>query len=80
MTTTEFPQGRRVRFTADTLGTIDPAATRVGARFTEHLVSRGDEGAVVIPPGTMPEGWLAVTPDDYPDEYVPVHPSMIEAL
>lgn len=73
----QFTEGQRVRFTANALGTIDPARDgRVG--FTEHVVSTGDMGVVLANMGAMPEGWLRVKPDAYPNEYVPVHPDMIE--
>lgn len=65
--------GTRVRFLSDALGVIDPS--QPGMKFTEHVVSNGDEGAVLA--ATMPDGWLAVEPDNHPNMYVPVHPSMI---
>ena len=77
MTDTPFTEGQRVRFTANALGTIDPAGARVA--FTEHTVSEGDTGVILASMGAMPEGWLRVKPDAYPDEFVPVHPGMIEA-
>lgn len=70
--------GTRVRFLGDQLGTIDPTAARIA--FTEHTVGLGDEGEVISYPGTMPSGWLAVRPDAFPEEYVPVHPDMVEAV
>jgi hypothetical protein len=71
-----YRQGDRVRFTAEQLGTIDPAADRPG--FAELMVNRGELGTVAVQPGVMPDGWLAVTPDADERLYVPVHPSMIE--
>lgn len=73
-----YTQGQRVRFTAENLGTVDPALP--GVQMTEHVVNAGELGTVLVPPGSMPEGWLAVTADSYPLEYVPVHPGMIEPL
>ncbi len=81
MTTTEhvYKAGERVRFTANALGTIDPAAPgRVC--FTEHTVGNGDTGAVLPGRPAMPEGWLRIEPDAFPGEYVPVHPDMIVPL
>ncbi len=73
----DTPQpGARVKFTADSLGTLEPGFLR----FTDHVVGEGDEGEVMTYDGQMPDGWIAVKPDAYPDEYVPVHPSMIESL
>ncbi|HVE35383.1 MAG TPA: hypothetical protein VNC18_17590 [Gemmatimonadaceae bacterium] len=68
-----------MRFTANALGTIDPAS---GGRvaFTEHTVGEGDTGIILANMGAMPEGWLRVKPDAYPSEFVPVHPGMIEAV
>lgn len=75
----EFKQGDRVRFTADQLGTIRKDGSG-GTKFTEVVVQAGDLGTVEIAPGTMPDGWLAVTPDVDESLYVPVHPFMVERV
>ena len=72
----DYKPGDRVRFTSEALGTLEAGYTK----FTEHVVGNGDEGEVMTYPGQMPDGWIAVKPDDYPNEYVPVHPSMIEPV
>ncbi len=70
-----FQVGTRVRFTSDNLGTVEFG--RIG--FTQHTIDSTAVGEVVTVEG-LPEGWIAVQPDSYPDEYVPAHPSMIEPV
>ncbi len=70
--------GTRVRFTAESLGMIDPSAS--GTQFVEETLGPNDEGEVVTQPGQMPEGWVAVRPDRFPQYLAPVHPRMIEPL
>lgn len=79
MAAAELKQGQRVRFTSEQLGVVDPSVKPT--RFVaDSFVHAGDEGVVAIPAGTMPDGWIAVTPDKFPDYYAPVHPGMVEAI
>jgi hypothetical protein len=71
-----FKPGDRVRFTAESLGVIDPSDPH---HFMDVIVKAGDEGEILTYDDQMPDGWLAVRADAAPNGYVPVHPSMIEA-
>jgi len=75
-TMADFEPGDRVRFTTEHLG----AARKNGppGKMIEKTYSLGDEGTVETV--TLPDGWIAVTPDDDEHVYVPVHPGMIEKI
>ena len=77
-TATTFKSGDRVRFTTGNLGGLvrDPDHGRM--RFSERVYGIGDTGEILNT--ELPDGWLAVFPDERPDDvlYVPVHPNMIE--
>lgn len=69
-----YAVGDRVRFTADSLGLIDPNSSAY--RFRDETVGKGDEGEILRV--DLPDGWLAVYVAEYPGCFVPVHPGMIE--
>ena len=73
-----FQVGDRVRFTTNNLGGLGNDPQHARPYFIERHFGLGDEGEVVS--CDLPDGWLAVLPDDRPDDllYVPVHPNMIE--
>lgn len=77
-TAQDFKPRQRVRFTSGNLGglAVDPDHGRM--RFVERVYGVGDEGELLDT--ELPDGWLAVFPDDRPENvlYVPVHPDMIE--
>jgi len=75
----DYKQGDRVKFTGGPFGMIDPTVGN-GFKFADETVADGDTGTVAMGVGTMPDGWLAVAPDAFPDRYVPVHPGMIERV
>jgi hypothetical protein len=70
--------GQRVRFTIGNLG----AMRKDGSRgFTDRCYGTDDYGTVELElPEHHGEKWFAVTPDDDPTVYVPVHPSMVEVV
>jgi hypothetical protein len=73
---TAYKLGDKIRYTSEgPLGTLEAPNAR---GFTEHHVFEGTTGVVKTYSGQMPEGWVMTAPDAFPDEWCPVHPSMIE--
>lgn len=68
------PKPKRVAFKG-TLGMIRKDGAN-GNKFEADVVGDGDFGTVVEGLA-LPEGWIAVEPDGFPECFVPVHPTAI---
>ena len=78
-TTERFSEGDRVRFTVPNLGALAISPEHGRPYFVDRHYGPQDEGIIVNT--ELPDGWIAVLPDEREPEvlYVPVHPGMIEA-
>lgn len=72
-----YSAGTRVRFAADSLGTVRADGSTLPGQFASEVVNIGDAGEVVALEHAV-EGWLYVKPDRYPELVVPVVDGFIE--
>lgn len=72
-----YEPGTRVRFTANSLGTVKADGSTPSSRFERETVGKGDAGVVVEADSPL-EGWFNVKPDKYPELLVPVVDGFVE--